>query len=362
MATTPPLNFLKNPKNKKPFISLRWQLILTFTFLFTGIFSVTFLWFYEFSTNRAMDRLRTDMEGTLDGAVKGLDVEELMELYEEGEPNAVGFSDDPRYLNQLAWFESVNSIEPSAWLYTYLVRDTEVTADNPEGKEMVYLVDLWSTQANTSKAAKFLQVEPCPCPQSIRIFESGIGEVDQELYADQFGNWLSAYAPLKDQQGQVTAILGLDLQASYVTQIQKAIRQRILVSFSFTYLLIFILVYYLSSIFTRNLNRLKIAAEGIGEGNYDQNLGAISATHFSDEITTLVDVFSLMINKVKGREEKLQRQVTELKIEIDEKKRKKQVFEITESDFFQDLKAKSRETRERKKMKERSLDAGESPQ
>jgi hypothetical protein len=357
MGATSPASPAKEKKRQKSFISLRWQLILTFTFLFTGVFSITFYWFYEFSTERAMSRLRADMEGTLKGAVKGIDVTELMELYEEGEPNAEGFSDDPRYLHQIEWFEFVHSVEPSAWLYTYLIRDTEVTEDNPVGKEMVYLVDLWSTQENTSKAAQFLQVEPCPCPQSIRIFESGTGEVDQSLYTDQFVSWLSAYAPLKDAQGEVQAILGLDLQASYVIQIQQAIRQRILVSFAFTYLFIFVLVYYLSGIFTRNLNRLKVAAEGIGEGNYDQNLEAITDTHFADEITTLADVFSLMVNKVKGREEKLQQQVAELEIEIDEKKRQKQVREITETDFFHELKAKSSKMRERKRTNRRSSEA-----
>ena len=40
-------------------------------------------------------------------------------------------------------------------------------------------------------------------------------------------------------------------------------------------------------------------------------------------------------------------QVRELRIEIDEVKRKKQVSEIVESDFFQDLRAKARDMRSR---------------
>ena len=54
-----------------------------------------------------------------------------------------------------------------------------------------------------------------------------------------------------------------------------------------------------------------------------------------------------MVGKVYQREQTLRRQVEELKIEIDEVKRKKQVSEIVESDFFQDLQAKARRMRSR---------------
>ena len=87
----------------------------------------------------------------------------------------------------------------------------------------------------------------------------------------------------------------------------------------------------------------------MGEGEYNQNLDELINTRFSDEISTLADVFKLMANKIKGREEKLKQQVAELKIEIDESKRKKQVAEITESDFFQDLQARAKEMRKRKR-------------
>jgi DNA-binding protein H-NS len=66
-----------------------------------------------------------------------------------------------------------------------------------------------------------------------------------------------------------------------------------------------------------------------------------------DEISTLAEVFALMVSKVKQREESLKQQVTELKIEIDEVKRKKQVSEIVDSDFFHDLQTKARRLRSR---------------
>ena len=53
-----------------------------------------------------------------------------------------------------------------------------------------------------------------------------------------------------------------------------------------------------------------------------------------------------MIYKVYTREQSLRKQVEQLKIMIDDSKRKKQVEEIVESEFFQDLKTKAQKIRD----------------
>jgi HAMP domain-containing protein len=75
------------------------------------------------------------------------------------------------------------------------------------------------------------------------------------------------------------------------------------------------------------------------------SLGAIAQRH--DEIGQLARVFDRMAQQVYSREQKLKQQVRELRIEIDETKCKKQVEEIVESDFFQDLTAKAQALRRR---------------
>lgn len=65
----------------------------------------------------------------------------------------------------------------------------------------------------------------------------------------------------------------------------------------------------------------------------------------ADELGQLARVFQNMAREVYIREQKLKQQVQELKIEIDETKRRKQVNEIVETDFFKDLQAKARNMR-----------------
>ncbi len=71
-------------------------------------------------------------------------------------------------------------------------------------------------------------------------------------------------------------------------------------------------------------------------------------TRLADEINVLASNFSVMVNKVYHREQTLRRQVEELKIEIDETKRIRQVAEIVETDFFRDLQVKADRMRSRR--------------
>ena len=68
---------------------------------------------------------------------------------------------------------------------------------------------------------------------------------------------------------------------------------------------------------------------------------------FDDEITTLTHVFMQMVAKIREREEGLKTQVRELQISIDEVKRAHQVEEITNSEFFNRLKADAQTMRSR---------------
>ncbi len=274
--------------------------------VFSVVFAGTFYWFYTFTTEKAMTRLREEMEATLIGAVEGTDVDELMELYEVGERNSEGFSDDPRYQNQLEWFETVQSIEPQAWLYSYVIgrtgerRRIGESEASSRGYEIVYLVDLWVSE-NPDKAARFLEPERSGVSPRQAVLENRIVE-EEEIYTDKWGTWLSAFAPLRNSEGEVVAGLGLDIEADYVFQVQQAIRNRVLVSFGITYGVLFILIYVLSGILTRNLEEFTQSAEQIGAGNYGLQLSRSQPRHFPDEMDRLAEVLQTMVESIRTRE------------------------------------------------------------
>jgi two-component system cell cycle response regulator len=71
-----------------------------------------------------------------------------------------------------------------------------------------------------------------------------------------------------------------------------------------------------------------------------------------DELGQLALVFQEMARQVYAREQQLQRQVQQLRIEIDHAGKAREVAEITESDYFQQLLGKAQELRNRVKADE----------
>lgn len=357
-------------KSKFKPISLRLKILVGFTVLFSGVFSLAFYWFYNFATEKTMNRLFLDMQNTAEGAAKRLEVDELLSLYKDGKLSAdpTKLPSDPRYKQQLAIFRDIHGIEPRAWLYTFVLTQGDqerlkkgaiLTGDRPpiatsqdvqalqpdQTLPSVFLADVW-VYFNPSKAAKFLEVSRAS-QYTLEVYRQG-KTVYRPLYNDgQFGSWMSTYIPLKNQVGETVAVLGVDFEADYVREVQQEIRDRVVVGFAITYTGLFVLVFVLSDLFTKPIVGLTKAAERIGEGEYTDDLDLFQQSKMPDEISTLAEVFALMVSKVKQREESLKQQVTELKIEIDEVKRKKQVSEIVDSDFFHDLQTKARRLRNR---------------
>lgn len=369
---------MNNQKLQKPlgFFSLRWKLLIGFTLLFSAVFAAAYYWFYDFATKQAINRIQEDLTATVQGAAGGLPQAALLALAADpGEPNAIGqawlavaiaedeettdanalreaasanfgqpvqggFSENPDYVTLLNWLETVHSVEPRAWPYIYIAGEGE--------REITYLADVW-VRYDPAKAVPFLFTRTST--RSYNGLSNFIFRTDENgnftTYTDDFGRWVSAYTPIKDATGNSIGAVGVDFEADYVDQVQGAIINQVFIAFGITYVTLFALVFVISGAFTRPVMALTRAAERIGEGDYEQNLTGLSNSRFPDEIGTLARVFTIMVDKVYQREQTLRRQVEELKIEIDEVKRQKQVSEIVDSDFFQDLQARAREMRQR---------------
>jgi HAMP domain-containing protein len=338
------------------FVSLRVKLMLIFTLLFALVFSGAFYWFYRFATDRAMSRITEDLIFTLKGAAKDIDVDQLVGWYEEGKalygddivrcglpPEEDGIScdeltKDPGYQAHLEWLDKVHQIEPRAWPYTF------VKSDNPDAQyEVVWISDLWVLYDEESAVPFLYHYTPETDPEVILKGLQGI--TTYGLYGDEWGQWLSAYMPVSEGEG--VAGIGIDFEATYVRDVQRSILNTILPAFGIGIIALLLLVYVISNSLSRPLIALTSAAERVAEGEYDQEISHLYSGKLRDEVSTLAHVFEMMIDKVHAREERLKRQVRELRIEIDQSKKERHVAEIVESDYFKDLRASAKEMRRR---------------
>ena len=93
-----------------------------------------------------------------------------------------------------------------------------------------------------------------------------------------------------------------------------------------------------SRMIVRPLTRLTAAARQLEKGEFDEaQLAAIRQRRFSDEVTVLADVFADMGRQVVRREKQLRTEIADLHIQIDTRRRQQQVDEITETDYFRNL-------------------------
>ena len=72
-----------------------------------------------------------------------------------------------------------------------------------------------------------------------------------------------------------------------------------------------------------------------------------------DALGQLARIFRRMVREVYNREQRLKQEVAELRIEIDEVKKARQVAEVTETDYFQDLRQKAHNLRASRKQRPR---------
>ncbi len=86
------------------------------------------------------------------------------------------------------------------------------------------------------------------------------------------------------------------------------------------------------------VDKVTAAATAVDAGTFDPNR-LDDVAQRDDELGQLARMFQLMAASIERRETQLKQQLMELTIEIDQAKLQKQVAQITESDYFQEIKA-----------------------
>jgi two-component system cell cycle response regulator len=96
--------------------------------------------------------------------------------------------------------------------------------------------------------------------------------------------------------------------------------------------------------YLEQVGRVTDAAAAVEEGRFDLDQLDEPARR-SDALGQLARVFQRMAREVRAREERLQQQVTELRIEIDVARQAAKVAEVTETEYFKELRAQAADLR-----------------
>jgi len=345
----------QQPTPRPLFISVRLSLLIILGMLFAAMVTGLFFWFYRFATELMMDSLRRDLVAIASSTAAGIDGDRHSELFQRGQ------LDDAAYTEINNLFRAIKRSNAKAFsVYTYVQMPDEpaqvrfvVTDELPPGAQL-------SESEKIMDGSRECVLDLPGRTQIGEVFTRGDGLTDtmlaglsapiaeSDVVTDLWGQWLSGYAPIHNAAGQTVGAVGVDMCAADVEQLQNGLRFAILPAFGLTLLFLTAAVVLLANRFTQPVITLTKVADRISTGDYGVDLAALHSGQIQNEVSTLARVFELMVAKVRQREEILRAQVKELQIIIDDSKRKKQVDEIVDSDFFRDLQGKARNMRTRK--------------
>jgi DNA-binding response OmpR family regulator len=97
-------------------------------------------------------------------------------------------------------------------------------------------------------------------------------------------------------------------------------------------------------LYLRDVGHVTHAAAAVEAGQFAAET-LIDVSKRPDELGQLARVFERMAREVAAREEQLKQQIQVLSIEIDQAKKTRQVSEITDTEYFQELRRKAKELR-----------------
>ena len=342
-------------------VSIFWKLQILFTLLFTIVFAVAFYWFFQFATSLTEDDLRRELAAIAESAAEGIDGDAHQALYESGIESGGRPVEDPRYLELVSWLALIKESQGTViaeegqerfrvFLYTYVPT---------EQNGVVEYVGSSSALNDPPSGAVFREsytTQPKPGRPNYMVggFTDIFVNIDVAI-EDQWGRWVSGFAPIRNSQGAIVAAVGVDMRETTVIALQNRIRNAVLPAFFITYVVLFVAVWAIAYQISRPLRTLTHAAELVAEGDYSEGVIPQINTVIRDETSTLAEVFRQMVDKVAARERSLKKQVQELRIEIDRVKQQAQVSEIVESDFFQDLRVKARDMRKRATREDKDI-------
>lgn len=269
-------------------LNIRMKLMIVFMSVFTAFLLGVFYWFYQFSTARMMNELRQSLIVSASAAAKMINAEEHDRIFKSG---AEGDADYTNIANSLRLARDANPRVAAIY--------TAVRSENP--KEVLFVVS--GDEDYNSRVHLREPYDASNAPEMIMAFNAPIADV--EMGKDEYGNWLSGYAPILDKDGKTVAIVGVDMYADEVIAIQTHIRNISFLVFLIAFASVFIAVILISGAITRPLSQITDAARLLeNDEPYDPKM-LEKMERGTDELGVLAHVFNEMAIQIQQREQNL---------------------------------------------------------
>jgi HAMP domain-containing protein len=257
--------------------SLQTKLIASFVLLILVIAGGTFFFTFGQTKQALLESSREEMQQIIGLAATQLSAAEVTAI-SQLQP---GQDETPAYLALTQKFQNMRAQSPQVVNF-YIMRI--------EDNRAVFLLD---DAGADDDAAKIGQVYTEP---EDKVFAAVNGlQVSEQLYTDEWGTFLSGYAPIKGADGQTAFLLGADMLATTVIERQNFIGSTIYLIMGLGILVAAAIIGLFSVTISRDIKKLNRAAQKISTGDTAVSVGV----RRKDEIGELADSFERMAASLK---------------------------------------------------------------
>ncbi|MGE7625250.1 methyl-accepting chemotaxis protein [Viridibacillus sp. NPDC096237] len=258
--------------------SLKNKLLLTVSIIVLTLFTVI--------TIQSITQLHTQLENNLEQELKSVglltskslvpnDVEKLL---------TVQGSKDPQFMNMQ---KTLNDIKDKQgvmyWSYIWKMEPEGVTTIGyTENLEEVY-----------SAGELFTDIAPIHLKTAKLAIKNDQSEVT-EIFEDSFGTWRTVFSPLKDENGKIIAVIGIDYSADYIqTIITKSVTKQIITAIIGLVVLLLVLYFTIDRLL-KPLNKAVTVADQVANGD----LKDVELESTNDEVGKLSQSIKTMVSNL----------------------------------------------------------------
>lgn len=264
-------------------------LVLILSMLLVGAMSDFLV--YRYALNSQFNELRNKLMMVAQTAVLMIDPEMLREIPLSRE----GASTSP-YNIIVGQLSKIKAANPTI-KYIYIMAKTEkegiwqFVADPDPLVQIKSKQKLTSFPGDTYNASRF--------PEMLKAFDGP--SADKKLGVDEWGIFLSGYAPIRDKNGKAITILGIDITADQVYAVQRGIHKRAFLVLTLGIILSLVLGMFVSRRISDPIKKLVEGARRIGTGDLHYQV----KIRGSNEINELADSFNQMAENLSESRNKI---------------------------------------------------------
>jgi len=291
----PPLIF--HNMKRKFFILRSFRAKLTLAFILAMLFAgatSNFL-IYRYAAESQFGQLRDKLKTIAQVAALNIDAAMLSSI-----PLNKDGVNAPAYIAATERLASIRKSVPSI-TYLYILEKTV----RPGILRFVVDLDTGDTPNEEPPASPGDPYDASKFPEMLKAFNGATA--DNELGSDKWGVFLSGYAPIHGPDGRTMAILGVDMKAQDVYEVQKEVKKRALLVFALGLVLSIAFAIFISGRVTGKIKALTEGTRKVAQGDLDYKV----KVHGDDEIARLAYFFNRMSADLKDHIERLKRTTAE---------------------------------------------------